>query len=289
MFVDYVKVNIKAGDGGNGCVAFRREKYVPLGGPAGGNGGDGGNVIFKATENVSTLVSLRYNSLIKSGNGEHGKGSSMHGKNCEDTIILVPIGTVVRDVNSGQVLADLVEENQEQVICYGGKGGRGNKFFKSNSNKAPTISEKGDLGEEKTVIVELKLLADVGLVGLPSVGKSTFISMVTNVKPKIAEYPFTTLVPNLGVAQTKDGRGSFLFFADLFYSPFSYNLLFSFRVFIFIFLKFLIVYLFLFCPFSYLFISLIFPIVFSLIFTPLVFFLSFHFYHSFLVSSFIPY
>lgn len=206
MFVDYVKVNVKAGNGGNGCVAFRREKYVPFGGPAGGNGGNGGNVIFKADEGVSTLVALRYNSLIKAGNGTHGLGSSMHGKNCEDLYVTVPVGTVIKNEKDGRILADLVEHGQEFIICHGGRGGRGNKFFKSNSNKAPKISENGEFGEEKDIIVELKLLADVGLIGFPNVGKSTFISMVTNVKPKIANYPFTTIIPNLGVAQSDDGR-----------------------------------------------------------------------------------
>ncbi len=206
MFVDYVKVNVKAGDGGNGCVAFRREKYVPFGGPAGGNGGNGGNVIFVADEGVSTLVALRYNSLVKAGNGSHGLGSSMHGKNCDDTYVNVPVGTVIKNEEDGKILADLVEHGQEFIVCHGGRGGRGNKFFKSNSNKAPKISENGGLGEEKTVIVELKLLADVGLIGFPNVGKSTFISMVTNVKPKIANYPFTTIIPNLGVSRTDDGR-----------------------------------------------------------------------------------
>ncbi len=206
MFVDYVKVNVKAGDGGNGCVAFRREKYVPFGGPAGGNGGNGGDVIFVADEGVSTLVALRYNSLIKASNGTHGMGSSMHGKNSEATYVHVPVGTVVKNEEDGKIIADLVEHGQEFIVCHGGRGGRGNKFFKSNSNKAPKISENGSLGEEKVLIVELKLLADVGLIGFPNVGKSTFISMVTNVKPKIANYPFTTIIPNLGVARTDDGR-----------------------------------------------------------------------------------
>lgn len=206
MFVDYVRVKVQAGDGGNGCVAFRREKYVPYGGPAGGNGGNGGDIIFEADENVSTLVALRYNSYVKAGNGSHGLGSSMNGKNCESTIIKVPIGTIVKDADTGEFLADLTEQGQQQVICSGGVGGRGNKAFKSNANKAPSISEKGEPGELKEVIVELKLLADVGLIGFPSVGKSTFISMVTNVKPKIAAYPFTTITPNLGVVKSLDGR-----------------------------------------------------------------------------------
>ncbi len=206
MFVDYVRVKVQAGNGGNGCVAFRREKYVPFGGPAGGNGGNGGDIIFEADENVSTLVALRYNSYVKAGNGTHGQGSSMHGKNCEPTIIKVPIGTIVKDVDTQEYLADLTEQGQQQVICYGGTGGRGNKAFKSNANKAPSISEKGEAGELREVIVELKLLADVGIIGFPSVGKSTFISMVTNVKPKIAAYPFTTITPNLGVVQSLDGR-----------------------------------------------------------------------------------
>ncbi len=206
MFVDYVKVKLQAGNGGNGCVAFRREKYVPYGGPAGGNGGDGGDIVFETTENVSTLVSLRYNSYIKAGNGTHGQGSSMHGKNCDATVIQVPIGTIVRDIDTNELLADLTEEGERVTICCGGSGGRGNQAFKSNANKAPSISEKGEVGELKDVIVELKLLADVGIIGFPSVGKSTFISMVTNVKPKIAAYPFTTITPNLGVVQSLDGR-----------------------------------------------------------------------------------
>ncbi|MFV0499153.1 MAG: GTPase ObgE [Bacilli bacterium] len=206
MFVDYVKINVKAGNGGNGCVAFRREKYVPFGGPAGGNGGNGGDVIFVADEGKSTLVDLRYNSLVKASNGANGLGSSMHGKNSDNTYISVPVGTIVKDIKSNKVIADLVEHGQSCIICKGGRGGRGNKFFKSNSNKAPKISENGEFGENKDVIVELKLLADVGIIGLPNVGKSTFISMVTNVKPKIANYPFTTIIPNLGVARTLDSR-----------------------------------------------------------------------------------
>ncbi len=205
MFVDYVKVTVKAGDGGDGCVAFRREKYVPKGGPAGGNGGNGGDVIFEVDEGLSTLVGLRYNKIVKSNHGTHGKGSSMDGENCSPTIVKVPPGTVVKTLD-GNIIADLIKDKQQAIIAHGGKGGKGNKFFKSNSNKAPMISEKGGKGEEFEVIVELKLLADVGIIGFPNVGKSTFISMCTNVKAKVANYPFTTIIPNLGVVRIKDGR-----------------------------------------------------------------------------------
>ncbi len=205
MFVDYVKITVKAGDGGDGCVAFRREKYVPRGGPAGGNGGNGGDVVFEVDEGISTLVSLRYNKIVKSNHGTHGKGSSMDGENCSPTIVKVPPGTIVKSLD-GNIIADLIKDKQQAIIAHGGKGGKGNKFFKSNSNKAPKISEKGGKGEEFEVIVELKLLADVGIIGFPNVGKSTFISMCTNVKAKVADYPFTTIIPNLGVVRTKDNR-----------------------------------------------------------------------------------
>ncbi len=206
MFVDYVKLTVKAGDGGNGIVAFRREKYVPNGGPAGGNGGPGGNVVFKVDEGLSTLVELRYNRLLKAKNGVHGGGSGMHGKKGEDLIVHVPPGTVVKNLATGLVIADLIEHEDQAIIAVGGQGGRGNKAFKSNRNKTPKFAENGGLGQELEIVCELKLLADVGIVGFPSVGKSTFISVVTNVKPKIAEYPFTTIIPNIGVVKTNDER-----------------------------------------------------------------------------------
>ncbi len=205
MFIDYVKVSLKAGDGGNGCVAFRREKYVPKGGPAGGNGGNGSDIVFRVDEGLSTLVSLRYNRLIKGKHGTHGKGSSMDGENAAPTIVDVPPGTVIKDLD-GNLLADLIKHGEEAVIAKGGKGGKGNKFFKSNANKAPKISEDGGLGDEFEVVVELKLLADVGIIGFPNAGKSTFITMCTNSKAKIANYPFTTIVPNLGVARAGNGK-----------------------------------------------------------------------------------
>jgi len=206
MFVDEVKLKIKAGSGGNGCSAFRREKGVPLGGPAGGNGGKGGNVVFEVDEGLRTLLDLKYNKNVKGDNGGQGLGKSQHGANAEDTIIRVPVGTTITDMDTDLILADLVKNKQRVVISSGGRGGRGNKAFSTNNNPAPSLSENGEPGEERYVKVELKLLADVGLVGMPSVGKSTIISMVSAVKPKIAAYHFTTLSPNLGVVRTKDGR-----------------------------------------------------------------------------------
>ncbi|WP_026676434.1 GTPase ObgE [Fictibacillus gelatini] len=206
MFVDQVRVFVKGGDGGNGMVAFRREKYVPNGGPAGGDGGRGANVIFEVEEGLRTLMDFRYNRHFKAPRGEHGMSKGMHGKNAEDMIVKVPPGTVVTDAETGQVIADLVHHGQRAIIAKGGRGGRGNTRFATPANPAPEIAENGEPGEEKEVVLELKVLADVGLVGFPSVGKSTLLSVVSAAKPKIAAYHFTTITPNLGVVAVEDGR-----------------------------------------------------------------------------------
>ena len=206
MFVDEVEIKVEAGNGGDGCTAFRREKYVEMGGPFGGNGGHGSDIIFKVDEGLHTLLDLRYQKTIKGQNGENGKGKNQHGKGAEALIVKVPQGTVVTDLDTGMVIADLSKKDQQEVIAKGGRGGRGNTAFKTQTNTAPDYSEKGEEGEHKTLKVEVKMLADVGLVGLPSVGKSTIISCVSRSKPKIAAYHFTTLNPNLGVVKASDGR-----------------------------------------------------------------------------------
>lgn len=206
MFVDEVEIRVEAGNGGDGCTAFRREKYVSMGGPYGGNGGHGSDIIFKVDEGLHTLLDLRYQKLIKGKKGENGRGKNQHGKGAEPIVIKVPQGTVVTDLDTGLILADLSKKNQEEVIAKGGRGGRGNTAFKTQTNTAPDYSENGEEGEQKNLKVEVKMLADVGLVGLPSVGKSTIISMVSKSKPKIAAYHFTTLNPNLGVVKASDGR-----------------------------------------------------------------------------------
>jgi GTP-binding protein len=206
MFLDQVKVNVKAGNGGNGMVAFRREKYVPDGGPAGGDGGIGGDVIFVVDEGLRTLMDFRYNRHFRAEHGENGMSKGMHGRGAKDLFVKVPPGTVVKDAETGQMLADLVEHGQEAVVAKGGRGGRGNIRFASPRNPAPEIAENGEPGDEKEIELELKVLADVGLVGFPSVGKSTLLSVVSQARPKIGAYHFTTLVPNLGMVQTDDGR-----------------------------------------------------------------------------------
>ncbi len=206
MFVDQVKIYVKGGDGGNGIVAFRREKYVPNGGPAGGDGGRGANVIFEVEEGLRTLMDFRYKRHFKAPRGEHGMSKNQHGRGAQDMIVKVPPGTVVSDAETKEVIADLTEHGQRAVIAKGGRGGRGNSRFATPANPAPELSENGEPGQERDVILELKLLADVGLVGFPSVGKSTLLSVVSAARPKIAEYHFTTIVPNLGMVETEDGR-----------------------------------------------------------------------------------
>ncbi|ELK45716.1 GTPase ObgE [Halobacillus sp. ACCC02827] len=213
MFVDQVKVFVKGGDGGNGLVAYRREKYVPMGGPAGGDGGNGGDVVFEVDEGLNTLMDFRYQHHFKATRGQNGMNQKQHGKNAEPLVVSVPPGTTVKVAETGKVIADLTEHKQRSVIAKGGRGGRGNARFATARNPAPEIAENGEQGQELDVIVELKLLADVGLVGFPSVGKSTFLSVVTAAKPKIADYHFTTLSPNLGVVESQDHRSFVL--ADL--------------------------------------------------------------------------
>lgn len=207
MFTDYTKIIIKSGDGGNGAATFRREKYVAAGGPDGGDGGKGGDIYFQVDKDKNTLIDFRYNKKFKAENGENGSGSHCNGKYGKDLYIKVPIGTIVKDVETGKVVADLSNPGQTELILKGGRGGRGNSHFATATRQAPRFSEDGEKGEEKEIILELKLLADVGLLGFPNVGKSTFLSVVTEARPKIANYHFTTLEPNLGVVKTKNGDG----------------------------------------------------------------------------------
>ncbi|HHW19775.1 GTPase ObgE [Thermodesulfovibrio thiophilus] len=204
QFVDYVKIYVKAGDGGRGCVSFRREKYVPRGGPDGGDGGKGGDVIIKASSDLHTLLDYRYKKIYKAERGEHGKGSNMTGRDGEDLIIKVPVGTVIKNMETNKIIADLDEEGKSIVIAKGGRGGLGNAHFATSTNQAPRYAQPGQKGEELWIILELKLLADVGLIGLPNAGKSTLISVISSAKPKIADYPFTTLTPVLGVVKYGD-------------------------------------------------------------------------------------
>ena len=206
MFIDEVIVNVIAGKGGDGCLAYRREKYIEMGGPFGGNGGKGADIKFVVDEGLHTLIDLRFMKTIKGKKGDNGQGKNQNGSKAEDTIIRVPQGTIVTDLDTSLILADLKGKNDEAIIAFGGRGGRGNVAFKTQSNPCPNFAENGEPGEERRIKVELKLLADVGLVGMPSVGKSTIISSVSAAKPKIAAYHFTTLTPNLGVVKTTDKR-----------------------------------------------------------------------------------
>lgn len=205
MFYDKAKIYVKGGDGGNGSVAMRREKYVPEGGPWGGDGGRGGNVVFRSDEGLRTLVDFRYKRHYKAVRGSHGEGKNMHGATGDDLVVRVPVGTVIKDANTGELIADIVKDGQEIVVALGGRGGRGNTRFATATNKAPRMAEKGEPGQERWLELELKLLADVGLIGFPNAGKSTLISQVSAARPKIANYPFTTITPNLGVVRVEDG------------------------------------------------------------------------------------
>ena len=206
QFVDYVKIQVKAGDGGRGCVSFRREKYVPKGGPNGGDGGKGGHIIIRAAAQLNTLLDLRYQRHYKAPKGQHGMGKNMHGKDGDDLLIPVPPGTTVKDEESGEILADLDAAGKEVIAAKAGRGGLGNAHFATATRQTPRFAQPGEKGEEKTLIIELKLLADVGLIGLPNAGKSMFISVISAARPKIADYPFTTLEPNLGVVKLEDFR-----------------------------------------------------------------------------------
>ena len=205
MFTDYVKIIAKAGNGGNGAISFRREKYVAAGGPDGGDGGKGGDIYFEVDPDSNTLIDFRYNKKFKAESGKNGEGNHKYGKSGDDLYIKVPIGTIVRDANTNRVLADLSHKGQKELILAGGRGGKGNSHFATSTRQAPRFAQDGEKGEEKELILELKLLADVGLIGFPNVGKSTFLSMTTSATPKIADYHFTTLEPNLGVVKTEYG------------------------------------------------------------------------------------
>ncbi|MDP2600027.1 MAG: GTPase ObgE [Deltaproteobacteria bacterium] len=205
-FIDEAIIHVKAGDGGNGCISFRREKYVPRGGPDGGDGGHGGHCIVRARTGLTTLMDVRYRKEFKADSGTNGMGKKMFGRRGEDAVIVVPVGTLIKDAASGKVLADMTKPDEEFIVAKGGRGGKGNARFATSTNQAPRKAEEGKPGEEKTIKLELKLLADVGLIGFPNAGKSTLISAISNARPKIADYPFTTKVPHLGVVELGDER-----------------------------------------------------------------------------------
>lgn len=204
MFIDYVEIRVESGKGGDGCISFRREKFAPKGGPDGGNGGRGGNVIALADANINTLLDLRYRRIYKAENGQSGAGALKTGRNGKDINLKVPVGTIIKEINSGRVIADLDEDGKQVVVAAGGKGGKGNDHFKSPTNQTPRQATSGDTGQKYDLALELKLLADVGLVGYPNAGKSTLLARVTAARPKIADYPFTTLIPNLGIVRLPD-------------------------------------------------------------------------------------
>ncbi len=206
MFRDEARIFVKAGDGGNGVVSFRREKYVPMGGPDGGDGGRGGDVVLQVEPGLRTLVDFRYKTHYRAENGQHGQGANRHGKRGNDLVVKVPPGTAVKDEASGEYIADLVEPGETFVVAYGGRGGRGNARFKASTRQVPRFAEKGEPGEERWLVLELRLLADVGLVGYPNAGKSTLLSRISAARPKVASYPFTTLEPNLGVVSVAEGE-----------------------------------------------------------------------------------
>jgi GTP-binding protein len=205
-FIDETKIRVIAGDGGRGCVAFRREKFVPRGGPSGGNGGHGGDVIMEADPQLTTLLDLRYQKQYKAGRGQHGMGSDCHGRRGDDRVIRVPIGTIIREAATGELMGDLKAAGERVVVAAGGRGGKGNAHFVSSTHRSPRFAQPGEPGEDKELQVELRLLADAGIIGLPNAGKSTLISVISAVRPKIADYPFTTLVPNLGVVSYGDHK-----------------------------------------------------------------------------------
>jgi GTP-binding protein len=205
-FIDEVRIRVIAGNGGRGAVSFRREKFVPRGGPNGGDGGDGGDVIAVAEAQLTTLIDLRYQKQYKAGRGQHGMGKEQHGKRGEDRIIKVPVGTIIRDAGTGELLGDLKTPGEQVIVAAGGRGGKGNAHFVSSTNRSPRFAQPGEPGQDRELAIELRLLADVGIIGLPNAGKSTLIAAISAVRPKIADYPFTTLVPNLGVVQYGEGQ-----------------------------------------------------------------------------------
>ncbi len=206
QFIDEARISVKAGDGGNGVISFRREKFIPKGGPDGGNGGNGGSVLIHADRQLNTLLDYRYQRGYQAERGENGRGKNQYGKYGEDIVLGVPCGTIIKDALTAEVLADLTENGEEVIIAKGGKGGRGNSEFATSTNQAPRIAEQGTKGEQHELLLELKLLADVGLVGFPNAGKSTLISVLSAARPKIADYPFTTLIPNLGIVRVGEGK-----------------------------------------------------------------------------------